>query len=136
MKNINLENILKTFIGFDELQQELILASKNGSKLYPPYNIEQLDDKTFVISLAIAGYNESDIDISLDNDRLTIDGSKPEDESKKYLHKGISSKSFKRIYQLGKHIEVAKASLENGILSIRLEKNIPEEELPKKIQIT
>ena len=136
MKNINLENILKTFIGFDELQKELILASQNGSKLYPPYNIEQLDDNTFIISLAIAGYNESDIDISLDNDRLTIEGSKSEDESKKYLHKGISSKSFKRIYQLGKHIEVAKASLENGILSIRLEKNIPEEELPKKIQIT
>lgn len=136
MTHINFENLFKSFIGYDDLRRDLIFASKNASSnLYPPCNIEQLDDNTFIITLAVAGYQIEDLDISLDDDKLKIKGSKKEDEDKKYLFKGISAKSFERVYQLGKHIEVAKASLEHGMLSIKLERNIPEEDMPKKIEI-
>lgn len=121
------------FIGFDRLFDE-ISSAKNVQSGYPPYNITKESDEHYTIELAVAGYEDDDITITSENGHLNIVGSKGED-SRDYIHKGIAKRNFKQSFRLAEHVVVNEASLDNGILEIRLEKIIPEEKKPKTIPI-
>jgi molecular chaperone IbpA len=138
MKNLefNLNSLLNSFIGLHQLQHELVIASKNNtSSSFPPYNIEQVTDDNFLVTLALAGYEKNNIDISIKEDALIIRGKIDSDKEKNFAYKGIASRSFERKFQLGKDIEVHNAKLENGLLEISLLKIIPEKEEIIKINI-
>jgi len=101
---------------------------------YPPYNIKEVDEETFLIEIALAGLKEDDISITVEKQILTVGYTKPEDKSE-YIYKGISNKSFSRDFKLNEFVEVDGAELNDGLLTITLKKVIPEELKPKTIPI-
>lgn len=127
-------------IGFDRLFEELnrTMGTGRGADNYPPYNVIKLDDTHFVIEVAVAGFSENDLDVELKENVLTIKGEqvkKDEQKDVEYQHRGISARSFTRTFTL-QDMEVRGATVKNGILAVALEQVIPEEQKPKKIQIT
>lgn len=128
----------KLTVGFDSMFEDLERAGLAQTN-YPPYNVIQHDEDHYDIEIAVAGFREGDIDITLEKNILTIKGEITEgqtDEKPKYLHKGISSRSFTRQFTLAEHVEVLNASCENGILTIELERQVPVDLQPKNIAIT
>ena len=129
----------RSFIGLDNLFRDFFedtgTVMNPGS--YPPYNIERLDDSHYRVSLAVAGFREDDLNITLQNGMLTIDGEQTEEEGdgKDYVYRGIATRSFRRQFKLGEHIEVQDATMDNGLLVIDLVRNVPEGEKPKQISI-
>jgi molecular chaperone IbpA len=125
-------------VGFDRLFQEMDRAFENTKSAgYPPYNIVQINDDEYMISIAVAGFGMDNLDITLDKNILTVEGTSPRGgENVNYLHKGIGERSFRRQFTLADHIEVRQAGLELGMLNIHLVRNVPEEMQPKKIAIT
>ncbi len=129
----------KSTIGFDRLASMLdsvgsLEANANG---YPPYNIQQVDDNSYRITMAVAGFGEDDLDIEVKENTLTIKGEKSaEDEQAEYLHRGIAARGFVRRFQLADYVEVTKAQLENGLLHLELSREIPEAMKPRKIEVT
>lgn len=138
LTTLSLPHLHKATIGFDRLFNELergFANSPNGNG-YPPYNIEQLNEDEFMISLAVAGFNMDALEITKDGNLLTVEGAAPEsDEQVVYLHKGISSRKFRREFTLADHVDVANATLELGMLNVRLVREVPEALKPKKIAI-
>tara|TARA_R110002074_G_scaffold364979_1_gene538578 strand:+ start:271 stop:729 length:459 start_codon:yes stop_codon:yes gene_type:complete len=135
---LNLPHLNKATIGFTQMfdQMERQFANSPNGNGYPPYNIEQVNDDEFIISLAVAGFHMDDLDITKDDNVLSIEGTMPEaDEKATYLHKGISSRKFNREFTLADHVEVKHASLELGMLYIDLVREVPESLKPKKIAI-
>ena len=105
---------------------------------YPPYNQIKLNDKEYILSFALAGFSKDDVSVSLDNRKLTIKGEKQDTElpeGAEYLHKGIAARKFTDIFTLPEFVEVIGAEFKDGILDIKLEKQIPEDKLPKTIKI-
>lgn len=125
-------------VGFDRMFTDLERQFANSStSSYPPYNVAEINDNEWMISIAVAGFGLDSLDITLDKNLLTVEGTAPRgDDDVKYLHKGIGGRNFRRMFTLADHIEVANATLELGILNIHLTRNIPEELQPKKIAIT
>lgn len=118
---------------FDEIQREFANTKSNG---YPPYNVAEINNDEWMITVAVAGFGMDNLDITLDKNTLTVEGTPPiGGEEVKYLHKGIAGRSFRRQFTLADHIEVANATLELGMLNIHLKRNVPEELQPKKIAI-
>jgi molecular chaperone IbpA len=104
---------------------------------YPPYNIVQINEDEYMISIAVAGFGMDNLDITLDKRILTVEGTAPKgDEEVNYLHKGIGGRNFRRQFTLAEHVEVENASLELGMLNIHLKRYVPEELQPKKIEIS
>jgi len=137
LRSLDIPSIHKFGIGFDTLFDELLRNSQQGQNNYPPYNVVKLTDDNFYIEVATAGFSEGEIDIQLDNRLLTIKGSKKrEDAIPEYLHQGISNKDFVREFTLAEHVEVSNALIKDGILTVFLERKIPEERKPKTIAIT
>ena len=142
LRSFDIPSIHKFGIGFDSVFDELLRASnQQNTQNYPPYNVVKHSEDKFVIELAVAGFREGDISVTVEKNQLTITGEKIEslDELAKeveYLHRGISSRSFNRTFTLADHVEVVDASSKDGILSITLERKVPEELQPKKIAIT
>ena len=128
----------KATIGFDRLFNELdrqFANSPNGNG-YPPYNIAQINDDEYMISVAVAGFGMDNLDITKDGKILRIEGTAPKgDEDVNYLHKGIGGRNFRREFTLADHVEVKNAGLELGMLNIHLVRELPEELQPKKIEI-
>ena len=119
---------------FDQLNQEFANSKPQG---YPPYNIAQVNDDEYVITLAVAGFGMDSLEITKDKNILTIEGTAPKgDEDVNYLHKGIAGRNFTREFTLADHVEVENASLDNGMLNVYLKREVPEELQPKKIAIT
>jgi molecular chaperone IbpA len=119
---------------FDQLNQEFANSKPQG---YPPYNIAQVNDDEYVITLAVAGFGMDSLEITKDKNILTIEGTAPKgDEDVNYLHKGIAGRNFTREFTLADHVEVESASLDNGMLNVYLKREVPEELQPKKIVIT
>ena len=136
----NLANQLhRHSIGFDQMFDQLnrTFANSKADGNYPPHNVVKLDDNHYAIELAVAGFNEDEIDVELKENVLTVKGEQTKTETEvEYLHKGISTRNFVRTFPLAEHIEVRGAKVKNGILAIALEQVIPEEQKPKKIAIT
>jgi len=138
MRTIDLSPLYRSFIGSDHLAQMIDAAARNEKQSsYPPYNIELLGEDKYQITMAIAGFGEDDVTIEVQENTLTVTGKrKSEDnENRKFLHKGISERNFERKFQLGDHVKVLSADLQNGLLSIDLERVIPEAKKPRRIEI-
>tara|TARA_Y100000782_G_C10109141_1_gene233754 strand:- start:19 stop:477 length:459 start_codon:yes stop_codon:yes gene_type:complete len=129
-------------VGMDRMFRDLEQFSNSfagSSTAYPPYNIEQIDEGKWVISMAIAGFGEEDIKVSQKERNLTVKGkieSKTNEDEDHFVHHGIANRSFDRTFRLGPHVLVRNATLKNGMLAIDLEQELPEEEKPKEIPIT
>lgn len=126
-------------IGFDNMFDQLnrTFANSKTDGNYPPHNVVKLDDTHYVIEVAVAGFSESEIDVELKENVLTVRGEQEKtDKEIEYLHKGISARNFVRTFPLAEHIEVRGATVRNGILAIALEQVVPEEQKAKKVQIT
>jgi len=138
LRSLDIPSIHKFGIGFDNMFDELMRMNSQQSLNYPPYNIVKQTEDNFYIEIATAGFGEGEIAINLDNRLLTIRGRivRDEDTSKEYLHRGISSRDFDREFTLAEHVEVVNASQKDGILTIYLERIVPEEKKPKAIAIT
>lgn len=137
MRNIDLSPLYRSFIGFDHLASMIDNASRNEKQTsYPPYNIELLAEDKYRISMAVAGFADKDIEIEVQENTLLVTGNREsKDEERKFLHKGISERNFERKFQLGDHVKVLGADLQNGLLHIDLERVIPEAKKPRKISI-
>jgi molecular chaperone IbpA len=128
--------IPRASVGFDRLfdQIERQLAGNSNSS-YPPFNIVELAENEWLISIAVAGFAMENLNISLDKSTLTVEGTPPKTEEVKYVHRGIAGRSFKRTFALAEHVEVTSAQLELGVLNISLVRRVPEEKQPKLIPI-
>ena len=135
---LDLPQFHRATIGFDRLFNELergFANSPNGNG-YPPYNIVQINDDEYMISLAVAGFGMDNLEIEKDGKMLHIVGTAPKgDEDVNYLHKGIGGRAFRREFTLADHVEVSNASLELGMLNVHLTREVPEALKPKKIKI-
>ena len=124
-------------VGFDSLFEKLFDMDLDTSNTYPPYNIRKLDDNNYIIEMALAGFNKDNIEIELANGELTVK-SKKKDNSEKdvnLIHQGISLRSFVRKFTLSDEIIVKNAEMKDGMLTVKLEKFIPENKKPKLISI-
>lgn len=115
-------------LGFDQLERLVERTAKAGSDGYPPFNIEQAADDAFRITLAVAGFAEADLSITVEDRQLSVRGRQAEDQiARVYLHRGIAARAFQRSFVLAEGVEVAAAVLENGLLHIDLERKRPEQ---------
>ena len=122
-------------IGFDRYFEDLERMSSHTQTNYPPYNVVKVDDEHFTVEVAVAGFSKDDISVTKEKNFLIIEG-KVEDDSKDFVHKGLASRAFKRAWTLADNVEIGTAKLVNGILSVGLEKVIPEEDKPVSIKIS
>jgi molecular chaperone IbpA len=123
------------FIGFNRELNRLNTAHKTNSQSYPPYDLLKLDEDTYQISLAIAGFSKEDIDVSVDNGTLIIKGEIVEVTDAEVVHKGIAGRKFVRSFALGEYMEVTSAELKDGMLHVHVVRIIPENKKPKVIKI-
>ena len=126
-----------SFVGFDRIWNELDNALTNSvdtSNVFPRHNIIKISDEDYLIELALAGFDHDDLSVELEDGVLVISGEK-DDGSVEYLHKGISTKKFRRTFRLNENVEVKDAKFANGLLTIELVHRIPEEKQPLQIEI-
>jgi len=137
MTNLDLTPLYRSSIGFDRMASLLDSALRSDSTNgYPPYNIEVVEENKYSISVAVAGFEEKDIEIEVEKGVLTVAGKRPEEtRERSFLHQGIAARSFERKFNLADHVEVTGASLKNGLLVINLERVIPEAMKPRRIEI-
>jgi molecular chaperone IbpA len=139
LRSLDIPSIHKFAVGFDNIFDELHRATaQQANTNYPPYNVIKYTDDQFAIELAVAGFRDGEIDIEVENNQLTIKGEQAADnrEGLEFLHRGISARNFVRTFTLADHVEIVEAHTANGILTISLERKIPEEKKPKKIAIS
>ncbi len=128
----------KFLIGFDEQFSRLQKFHDDMTKNipnYPPYNIIKIDENHYTIELAVAGFGQSDIDIEMENGKLTVSGNIKAEETDNFLFRGIANRAFTRAFALNDEVEVKNAELFNGMLKIFLERLVPEQRKPKKIAV-
>ncbi|MCP2671489.1 Hsp20 family protein [Maricaulaceae bacterium EIL42A08] len=138
MRTTDFSPLYRTIVGFDRLADMIDTAAKQEPGAgYPPYNIEQLGEHEYRIELAVAGFGEEDLDIQVQENVLTISGKRApsEGEDRNFLHRGIAERSFERRFHLADNVEVRGADLRNGLLQVRLEREIPEAKKPRQISI-
>jgi len=141
LRSFDIPALTKFGIGFDNMFDELMrVSAQQSSTNYPPYNIVQVNEDEYTISLAVAGFGLDNLSVTKDKNFLIIEGKEYQSDSEKivpnYLHKGISNRDFRREFQLADHVEISNAHLELGILSVHLRREVPEEAKPKTIAIT
>ncbi len=123
------------FIGFNRELGRLNSAHKTNTQSYPPYDLLKLDEDTYRISIAIAGFSKDDINVSVDNGTLIIKGEIVEVIDAEVVHKGIAGRKFTRSFALGEYMEVTGADMKDGMLHINVDRIIPEDKKPKTIKI-
>ncbi len=138
MRNTDFSPLYRTAIGFDRMASILDNLSRSDQQQggYPPYNIELIDENEYRITMAIAGFSPAELNIESEQNTLTITGSKStEANDRKFLHQGIAARNFERRFQLADHVKVQSANLENGMLDVKLVREIPEAMKPRTIAI-
>jgi molecular chaperone IbpA len=124
------------FIGFNrELDRLSTVHNLATRQAYPPYDILKLDEDTYKLSLAVAGFSKTDIDVSIDNGTLIIKGEIAEVTDAEIVHKGIAARKFTRTFALGEYMEVSSAELKDGMLTINIVRVVPEDKKPKVIKV-
>jgi HSP20 family molecular chaperone IbpA len=114
-------------LGFDQLERLVERTAKSGTEGYPPFNIEQSGENDFRITLAVAGFREADLSITVEDRQLVIRGRQADEaEGRLYLHRGIAARAFQKAFVLADGVEVAGASMENGLLHVDLRRSVPE----------
>ncbi|MCF5904495.1 MULTISPECIES: Hsp20 family protein [Aeromonas] len=135
MRSIDFSPLYRSAIGFDRLANLIESAASNGNAGYPPYNIEQLGDNDYRISMAVAGFTQEELELSFQENLLTVKGNKQADTERNYLYQGIAERGFERRFQLADYVRVKEADLKNGLLHIELVREVPEAMKPRKIEI-
>ncbi len=138
MNRIDLTPLYRSSVGFDRFGSLLDAAfqTEKTSTGYPPYNIEVVEENNYAITVAVAGFKLSELDIQVENGELTVSGKKQNSsDSKTFLHQGIATRSFERKFNLADHVEVTNADLQDGLLTLSLVREIPEAMKPKSIAI-
>ena len=141
LRSFDIPALTKFGIGFDNMFDELMrVSAQQSSTNYPPYDIVQINEDEYMISMAVAGFGHDNLSVTKDKKFLIIEGKEYQADSEKivptYLHKGISNRDFRREFQLADHVEISHAHLELGILSVHLKREVPEDAKPKTIAIT
>lgn len=140
MRNFDLSPLYRSTVGFDRVfgMLDSLGNFEGGAPTYPPYNIERTGENAYRVTLAVAGFGETDITVEVKEGTLTVSGKKEEtseSEGKEVLYRGIAARSFERRFQLADHVQVTGASLENGLLHVDLVREIPEAMKPRTIAI-
>jgi len=139
--NLDTSNFDRFFIGADQMLKSLREKSEwianNAAATYPPFNLKKTDENKYVIEMAVAGFAKQDIEIELADNKLIIKGNSSADtkDAKEYLHMGIANRAFTRQFTLADNVEINNAEMLNGMLRIWLDRIIPEDKKPKKIEI-
>lgn len=128
--------LFRSSIGFDRMLHALEAASRVETiDSWPPYDIVKLGDDEYRITMAVAGFSLGDLTITQEQNLLLVSGQKEAEQKAQYLHRGISGRSFKRRFELADHVKVTGANLADGLLTVDLKREIPEEMKPRKIEI-
>jgi molecular chaperone IbpA len=138
MRTFDFSPLYRSTVGFDNLSRLLDTASQwdKNQPGYPPYNIELVEDDSYRISMAVAGFTQDELEIQVEKQVLTVTGVKPGDgEVTNYLHRGIAARNFERRFRLADHVKVCGAKLENGLLHIDLQRELPEAMKSRTISI-
>jgi len=139
MTTVDFSPLFRTSVGYDRLASLLNSANRlEQGTGFPPYNIQKAGEDHYRITMAVAGFSESELSITTENNRLVVTGEKPEEqenEENAYLYRGIATRSFERRFTLAEHVKVSGARLDNGLLHIELEREIPEAMKPRTIEI-
>jgi molecular chaperone IbpA len=137
MRNFDFAPLYRSAIGFDRLAHLFNEAQRaESAPSYPPYNIELVAEDQYRITMAVAGFTRSELDIESERDVLKIVGRKQKEEAQnRYLHRGIAARDFEHSFRLADHVKVTSAKLDNGLLSIELVREIPEAYKPRRIAI-
>ena len=139
MRPFDFAPLYRSTVGFDRLAQLMdnVTGFEADAPAYPPYNIERTAENEYAITMAVAGFCEAEIKLEVKEQTLTVTGHKaPEDKERTYLHRGIATRAFERRFQLADHVEVTGAGLKDGLLNIKLVRNVPERLKPRTIAIT
>ncbi|WP_170336612.1 Hsp20 family protein [Ruegeria arenilitoris] len=139
MRSFDFAPLHRATIGFDQIadMMDRVLTNDVAQPSYPPYNIEKTDADTYRISVAVAGFSESDLSVEVKENSLVVSGKKAaEDKERSYLHRGIATRAFERRFALADHVRVTGASHENGMLHIDLKREVPEALKPRRIEIS
>ncbi len=139
MRSFDFAPLHRATIGFDQIadMMDRVLTNDVAQPSYPPYNIEKTDADTYRISIAVAGFSESDLSVEVKENALIVAGKKAADEKERsYLHRGIATRAFERRFALADHVRVTGASHEDGMLNIDLKREVPEALKPRRIEIS
>jgi molecular chaperone IbpA len=139
MTTFDFSPLFRTSVGYDRLASLLNSAHRvEQGNSFPPYNIQKAGDDRYRITMAVAGFADSDLNITSEHNKLVVTGQKPEEDSSEengFLYRGIATRSFERRFNLADHVRVTGAELDNGLLHIELEREIPEAMKPRSIDI-
>ena len=138
MTTFDFTPLYRTSVGFDRLASMLSSATRQDQgNAYPPYNIRTLGEDNYQITMAVAGFTEDELSIATEQNRLIVTGNRNNEveEAGEFLHRGIATRSFERRFNLAEYVKVTTANLENGLLNINLERELPEAMKPRTIKI-
>lgn len=137
MRTVDLSPLYRSFVGVDRMIDLIDAASRADAAGggYPPYNIEETGEDAYRIELAVAGFGEDDLDVTVEDALLVISGKKENGDERRYLHRGIAERAFERRFNLAEHVIVTGAKLENGLLVVDLRREIPDSAKPRRIAI-
>lgn len=133
--NLDFSPLYRSAIGFDRMARLLDSAAADSKPSYPPYNVELVEENRYRITMAVAGFSETELEITSEQNTLTISGRQDSDTDRKFLYQGIAERNFERKFQLDEHVKVVDARLENGLLHVELAREIPEAMKPRTIAI-
>jgi molecular chaperone IbpA len=136
MRTVDFSPLYRSVVGFDRLADLLDAASADSASGYPPYNIERTDQNAYRVEIAVAGFKPEELSIEVKENLLTVQGRKAaNDEARRYLHRGLAERNFERRFQLADYVVVTDAALADGLLSISLVRELPEQLKPRRIEI-
>jgi molecular chaperone IbpA len=138
MRSFDLAPLYRATVGFDQIADlmDRVLANDVSQNSYPPYNIEKLGDDAWQITIAVAGFADTELNIELRENALIVSGRKAEEEGERtYLHRGIATRAFERRFHLADHVRVTGAIHADGLLHIELKREVPEALRPRRIEI-
>jgi molecular chaperone IbpA len=136
MRTLDPSALWRSTVGFDRLFNMLDDPARWGAEdSYPPYNIDRTGEDHYQISLALAGFKPDEVTITAEQSVLTVEGHKADDDHHQYLYRGISSRPFRRVFNLADYVQVMGASFEGGLLKIDLVREVPEAMKPRRITI-
>lgn len=136
MRTIDFSPLYRSVVGFDRLANLLETASADAATGYPPYNIERTDENAYRIEIAVAGFRPEELNVEVKENLLTVEGRKAaNDDTRRFLHRGLAERNFERRFQLADYVVVTDANLSDGLLSISLKRELPEALKPRRIEI-
>lgn len=136
MRTLDFTPLYRSVVGFDRLAGLLETAAADTATGYPPYNIERTDDDSYRIEIAVAGFRADELNIEVKENLLTVQGRKTaNDDTRRFLHRGLAERDFERRFQLADYVIVTDASLADGLLSVSLKRELPEALKPRRIDI-